>query len=162
MSTGRGRHRSRTQAPLLDRLRDGVLSWQWAVLAAVAVFVLVVGLRGLPADLAAARGEGVIGTFTAAEDLGCGRSAATGCSWGGTFESDDGTVHVDDVTLFDGEPSTVGDTARVRYVASLRPEVVHLPAGDTTWMWDVVVVVVSGGYLSGYAAVLVGRARRGR
>lgn len=156
-----GRHVRRPQGSLLDRMADG-LSWHWAVIAALALVVLVLCLRDLPDDLAAARGEGLTGTFTAAEDLGCGRSLDTGCSWSGSFVSDDGTIRVDDVALWNGPVGAIGETAHVRYINSDASGVVYKPDGDSTWAWNVAVMVASISYLVGFTAALVKRARRGK
>ena len=130
-----GRHVRRAEGTLLDRMADGVLSWQWVILAMLALFVLASGFRDLPENLAAARGAGATGTFTAVEDLGCGRSLDTGCSWSGSFESDDRTIRVDDV-LFNEGLGAIGDTARVRYIGSGESGVVYKPDGDMTWAWN--------------------------
>ena len=159
--SGGGRHQ-RPNRTLFDRMVDGVLYWPWFLLAGVAGFVLVLSLGQIPADLDASRGEGVLGTFTAAEDLGCGRSFDTGCSWSGDFVSDDGAIRAKDVTLFAGTPGHVGGTARVRFLESSQHGVVYLPNDTTMWIASLGVAIASSGYLVGFGTALVKRARQPR
>lgn len=133
--------------------------WHRALLGTLAVVVLVSGVPDLPVTLAAARGAGVPGTFTAVEDLGCPRATGEGgCSFSGTFVSDDGTVRLDDVSLFEQDPGAVGGTARALHVPGSRTGVVYRAEGDTTYALNLAFVVASAGYLV-HVAAQVARAR---
>lgn len=142
-----------------DRIWGALHHWPWAAFPLLAVFVLVASSASMPADLAAARGEGVVGTFTAVDDLGCGRSPQRGCSWGGTFVSDDGTVRDDDVFLFDGRPDRVGERVRARHVGT---STVYAPDGDTSWRWNLGLQVAAVATLVGTAVLAVRQRRRNR
>lgn len=83
------------------------LLW-WVIMPIVCVVGLFYGTQDLPHAWAARQGYGTRGTFTA-ETLICGRRS---CQWHGTFTSDDGTVHRDEVVFTTGSPDLVqGQTA---------------------------------------------------
>lgn len=73
---------------------------------------LGLGISEGRASFAAARGQGVRGTFTATDHHCSGTRGGPSCDWRGTFDSSDGTVHLTDISAgTDTRVSKVGDRA---------------------------------------------------
>jgi hypothetical protein len=130
------------------------IDWGAAFRAVVGLGIAAIGLFLLPAELAAARGEGVPGTLTVVS-VECGRS----CSVTGDFRSDDGTLVFADVSMeAEGE---VGERLPAVYVGNgERPEEVYVPGWGGV-VFDGVLVLV-GLVMAGSGIVGVVLALRGR
>jgi hypothetical protein len=129
---------------------------------AVAVFALVIALVDLPGSVRAARNQGVPGTFTAVRKV-CKpvwEKGGGGCSYYGDFVSRDGAVRLTDV-FYEGDPGDVGDSVAAQYVGTLDPPRVH-EIDSHEWVFFVVFIVASGGYLAFRAWTGVRTLRRRR
>lgn len=117
---------------------------------ALGVFLVGFSVDVLPEDLAAARGEGVQGTFTA-EEIFCSRS---GCSWDGSFVSDDGfTIFTEAWIDADAPPDEPGDVVRALWTGD-EHGYVYTAGGSSQWLFTVFILVVGGGAV-GFALVTV-------
>ena len=93
----------------------------WRVVApALALFILVLGAVDLPSSLQAAENKGQPGTFTAQRSE-CGRY---GCTFHGTFVSEDGAVRLADVFIDNGVDE-VGESVPAQYVEDERAKKVY-------------------------------------
>lgn len=148
-SRGGAGHSTRARAAF-----GALWGWRAYVLAVAACAGLVAGWFGWPA-FEAARGAGQPGIFTAVEYNGCSRGIFTPyCTWSGTFDSDDGLVHLDSVLLEHAVPDRAGDEVAVLYEGpSHDVPTVYLANGDRTWIGLAVVFVLSAGYLLALVAV---------
>jgi hypothetical protein len=77
----------------------------------IGVMLGVVAVTGLELELRAARGEGQFGVF-AAEQLKC--EVRDGCTWWGSYRSDDGKVERHDVWIYDYGEFELSEGDRVR------------------------------------------------
>jgi hypothetical protein len=118
------------------------------MLPVCALVVVIFGVRDLPDALAAARGEGVPGTFVALAEDCSGRGE---CSWSGRFVPDDGSPALDNVLLNDDVPGGAGQLVHVLYEGATGPAIVYQAQGDQTWVWIAVLLTGAVGYL-GYCA----------
>lgn len=157
----RGRHTREPWRPggpdALPRFRrmTGGLGWRAYALAVLAILGLVVGWLGWPA-FPAALGRGTPGTFTAVTDNGCSGRWVRTCSWTGTYDSDDGALHLEKVLLEHDTPAAAGDRVAVLYEGPWHDvPTVYLAHGDRTWIPIAVIVVVSGLYLLAFCGVRV-------
>ena len=125
------------------------------LLPLVAVLVLILAAAGLPEAVQAARGEGQAGTFTAQRQE-CTRH---GCSWYGTFTSDDGSVRLPDV-LLDGLEAQRGDRVPALFEGETNPPLVYLAEGSREWVYVLLLMLGSAGYLAWCAWWLVRRRAR--
>jgi hypothetical protein len=110
------------------------------VVGAVAAMA-VVGLSfGLVPAIAAARGQGLSGTFVVGYET-C--SARYGCTWIGTFEARNG-VEVPDVAYEGSLPAGArpGQGIPVRYPGDARQ--VYALHGSRTWLMDLLLVIGAG------------------
>ena len=122
--------------------------WKIAV-PAIAILVLVVGVIDIPVSVAAARGEGTPGTFTSTRSE-CYRS---GCSFYGTFASDDGAVELEDALIDDGV-EVVGESVPAQYVEGSRVDKVY-QRHSRDWVWLSLVLAMSVAYLAGWGQLVV-------
>jgi hypothetical protein len=107
------------------------------------VYFVVSGVQFLPEDLAAARGDGVPGTFTA-EEVYCSRG---GCSWDGSFVSDDGfTVFKEAWIDADAPPYEPGDTIPALWAGD-EDGYVYPAGGSNEWLWTVLSMVIGAGFV---------------
>jgi hypothetical protein len=119
------------------------------VLPLCALFTIVVVGVAMPAALDAAKGEGQAGTFVA-ERRSCSPTKYGGesCSWYGAFEAADGSRRVADVLLNTDTPRQVGERVAVLYEGQTDPPKVYLAEGSRDWLWGVLLLLASFGYLS--------------
>ena len=130
------------------------IDWGAAFRAVVGLGIAAIGLFLLPAELAAARGEGVPGTLTVVS-VECGRS----CSVTGDFRSDDGSLAFRGVYL-DAE-GEVGERLPAVYVGDgERPEEVYVPGWGGVVFDGVLVLVGLATVGSGVVGVVEARRRR--
>lgn len=112
--------------------------------------MVVFSVQVLPEDLAAARGEGTPGSFTA-EEVYCGRS---GCSWDGSFVSDNGFIVFPEAQIdADAPPDEPGDVVRALWTGD-EEGYVYPAGGSSQWLWTVFSLVAGIGAL-GFALVTV-------
>lgn len=95
-------------------------------LCCLVILPMVFGIV-IPNGIAASRGEGTFGTFTAEKEV-CDRSM---CDWEGDFVSDDGRLRLSEVSLDSDELDGPGDQARAQKVDG---EASLYPPGDTSWI----------------------------
>lgn len=96
------------------------LVWKVAI-PALAVFAIILLVPDIPHAITAARDEGTPGTFTSTRTECHGRG---GCSFYGTFVSDDGKVEMSDALIDDGV-EIVGEKVPAQYVEGLRVDKVY-------------------------------------
>lgn len=119
----------------------------WKVVApALALFFLVLGVVDLPSSLQAARNDGQPGTFTAQRSE-CG--LRHGCTFHGTFVSEDGAVKLADVFIDNGVDE-VGESVPAQYVEDARTNKVY-EANSRALMWVGLLLVGSVLYLIGWS-----------
>lgn len=117
----------------------------WRVVApALALFILVLGAVDLPSSLQAAENKGQPGTFTAQRSE-CGRY---GCTFHGTFVSEDGAVRLADVFIDNGVDE-VGESVPAQYVEDERAKKVY-EANSRDLVWLGLLLVGSALYLVGW------------
>lgn len=130
----------------------------WVFVPFMALFCLTIVVVSLPSTWVVATGGGTPGTFTAVLQE-C--SPRGGCSWDGTYASDDGRVQLPEV-IFDADPEgwRPGSTATVVYAGGTDPAAVYL-AGNR---FPVAVVLGIGALsflsLAAWATALVYAIRR--
>jgi hypothetical protein len=119
------------------------------VLPLCSLFTIIVVGTGMPDAINAAQGDGQAGTFVA-ERRSCEptRYGGESCSWYGVFEGADGSVQIDDVLLDSDSPEHVGDRVGVLYEGQTDPPVVYLSQGSRDWLWGVLALLASFGYLT--------------
>jgi len=109
------------------------------------VYFVISGVLFLPEDIAAARGEGVRGAFTA-EEVYCSRG---GCTWDGSFVSDDGfTVFEEAMIDTDAPPYEPGDTIPALWLGD-EGGYVYTAEGSDEWLWTIVTMVI-GAVMAGF------------
>jgi hypothetical protein len=125
----------------------------------VAAFVLVFTAPELLPAARAARGEGQVGWFTVAARSCDSRLGFTTCSADGRFDSDDGRVRRDHVSL-DEAPTdvAVGDRIRTRHTGSSKA--VYPASKSRDWLFVLGFVVASVVVLGIWATALVLKLRR--
>lgn len=135
-----------------------LLGWRGWGLALATMLVVTLAAADLPDAWSAAHGGGVTGTFTAHVALSCGRGGGTGCAWEGRFDSTDGSVHAETVTLDSPSPQRTGGTVPVRFLSS-NPTTVYAAVHDDTWAWMAGLGGAAALYLLAFAGALLHRTR---
>ncbi|KAE8764604.1 DUF3592 domain-containing protein [Georgenia thermotolerans] len=120
------------------------------VFGLVGLYILVVAISDLPETIAAARGEGVPGTFTAARrDCADNFRAPDTCVWRGRFVSRDQAVILEDAFLAANDPpGQVGDRVTTLYEGQTTGQV-YLVDGSTDWLWGVLLLILGVGSVVG-------------
>jgi hypothetical protein len=153
---------------LVQWRRQWEASWRFGrrvtygiVLPLCALFTIIFVGLGMPAAINAAQGEGQAGTFVA-ERRSCSPTKYGGesCSWYGAFESDDDSRRVADVLLDADSPQQVGEGVAVLYEGPTDPPKVYLAEGSRDWLWGVLLLFASFGYLTWGVWRLLRRRRR--
>lgn len=126
-------------------------------LPVVAGFMIVVSLIDLGPSWSAAHGGGVTGTFIV-HTRDCGNRS---CQLRGDFIGDDGTLRVD-VLMHDNPKAgaPVGATIPARDTGDRTG--VFAASGSTDWYYELILLVLAGGYLIGWFLWLVWRLVRRR
>jgi hypothetical protein len=120
------------------------------VVPAIAILILVIGVSDIPVAVAAARDEGIPGTFTSKRSE-CYRS---GCSFYGTFVSDDGAVELEDALIDDGV-EIVAERVPAQYVEGSRVDKVY-QRHSRDWVWLGLLLAMSVAYVAGWGLLVVG------
>jgi hypothetical protein len=122
-----------------------------------AAFLLITSVEDSGPAWSAKTGHGTPGTFTIDR---CDRGKQ-GCSWTGTFVSDDGWTVLTDVGLADGHREThVGQ--RIRAVDTGGDTVVYPAGGGSDWLDDTVAIAASICTLVVWTVVMLTRILRRR
>ena len=129
--------------------RWDALLWK-AAIPALALAILVIGVPDIPKSIDAARNEGRSGTFTS-ERSECDRRS--GCTYYGTFVSDDSAVRLSNVFIDDGVHA-VGETVPAQYVEGQKSPKVYEP-NSRDWMSLGAILFASVLYLLGWGGIVV-------
>lgn len=122
--------------------------WKFAV-PALAVLALVMIALNTPDMISASRNNGLPGVYTST-DSDC--NARYGCSYEGTFVSDDGTVKLDGVFIDSGGVK-VGESVRAQYLKESRKKVYAVDSHD--WVAALLVAAGAVAYLIGWSCLVV-------
>ncbi|MEU9890013.1 hypothetical protein [Sphaerisporangium sp. NPDC051011] len=117
-------------------------------LALGGLLLVVLALQNAGPALAALRGQGTQGTFTARRLECVEHPGHEQCSWLGTFRSADGRVVRDGIAFYGSERGTFTPGAASPAFDTGRPGHVYGPGGSNEW------TVVAGLLLAGLALVL--------
>jgi len=120
------------------------------VFGIVGLYILVAAISDLPETIAAARGEGVRGTFTADwRDCTDNFRAPDTCVWRGRFVSDDQAVILERAFLAANDPPRQGgDRVATLYEGQATGQV-YLTDGSTDWLWGVLLLILGVGFVVG-------------
>jgi hypothetical protein len=121
-----------------------------AVIMVAGLALLLFGVYLAGPALAAARGDGTWGTFTAARaDCFEHHPGKQVCTWFGNFRSDDGKLLRKEMTLFDSEQDSLTAGRTMRAFDTGRPDRVYSERGSREWITVVIVMALGAGLVAG-------------
>ncbi len=104
------------------------------------VFGIIYESVALPAAIRASQGQGTRGVAVA-DEANCSSGPSGSCSWTGTFTSNDGRVHFEDVDLSGGGWSVGKPTEALYEGRSLFGVLIYPAPGSHQWLKDALVLL---------------------
>ncbi|RBQ17450.1 hypothetical protein DP939_23955 [Spongiactinospora rosea] len=127
------------------------------VVMACGLALIALAAQNLGPALAAARGDGTPGTFTAAQVECISHPGHEQCTWMGEFRSDDGTVRRAGIGFYGSDRAMFAPGRHSRAFDTGRPGHVYGPGGSNEWI-VVALLMAAGAALAAWPLVR----RRGR
>ncbi|MFI0421679.1 hypothetical protein [Spongiactinospora sp. 9N601] len=118
------------------------------VVMACGLLLIVLAAQNLGAALAAARGDGTPGTFTAARVECVLHPGHEQCTWVGEFRSDDGTVRRDGVGFYGSDRAMFTPGRHSRAFDTGRPGHVYGPGGSNEWIVVALLMAAGAGLMA--------------